>query len=209
MSDWPLPVKRAETQSPDRFIFPTNEFSIANRLWHRANFLRESELHGGTLDAIYFVSDLIRDRSGCDSDGVSLVGQAFGGKSPKLRVNKLETESERNVQSGLESMLRGVYQAIRNPRSHEKFSDSQNDANGAIILFTDYLVRVIDQAKPPFSTADIVERVFDADFVESQRYAELLVKRIPGKKHVEVFVEVFRSKETGDHGKLALFRGTS
>jgi hypothetical protein len=74
-----------------------------------------------------------------DGDGASLVGQALGGDSPRLRVNKFQTETEKNEQKGLEQILRGVYQGIRNPRSHEQFEDTQASAN-AIILFIDYLI---------------------------------------------------------------------
>jgi len=52
---------------------------------------------GAILDAIYFLSSLIREKTGLESDGVSLVGQAFGGALPKLKVNRLQTESERNT----------------------------------------------------------------------------------------------------------------
>jgi uncharacterized protein (TIGR02391 family) len=178
---------------------------LSERVWHAIQSSYENRNYtAAIMDAVYFLSDLIRERSGLDSDGVSLAGQAFGGTSPKLKINKLETESEKNIQSGIASMLRGMYQAIRNPRSHEKHSDSQNDAD-AIILFTDYLVKIIDQAKTPFTTADFLDRVFDSDFVASERYGGLLVKHIPPKKRMEVFVEVFRSKEKGDCKKLPHF----
>ncbi len=156
------------------------------------------------LDAIFFLGDVIRERTGLDCDGVALVGQAFGGKSPKLKVNKLESESERNVQQGVESMLRGLYQAIRNPRSHEKLIDSEQDAD-AIIPFVDFLLRIINQSKAPFEKKEYLGRVFDWDFVESDRYANLLVQDIPEGKRVEIFLDAFRVKETGKGKKLQFF----
>jgi len=159
---------------------------------------------GAILDAVYYLSEVIRERTGLDADGVALVGQAFGGKSPKLKINKLETESERNIQQGVESVLRGFYQAIRNPRSHEKFSDSEQDAD-SIILFVDFLLRIILQSKSPFEKQEFLDRVFDPEFMESDKYANLIVQDIPATKRVEVFIEVFRKKETGIGNKLRFF----
>ena len=100
------------------------------------------------LDAIHYLGELIREKSGIEGDGAQLIGQAFGGDNPPIKVNKLQTESERNVQKGLEQLLRGLYQAVRNPRSHEKYNDSSDDAEG-ILLFVNYLIKIISQSKSP------------------------------------------------------------
>ena len=68
-------------------------------------------------------------RSGLDGGGAGLVGQALGGDSPKLRLNPLETENDRNEQKGFEQILRGMYVGIRNPRSHETIADSKETAD--------------------------------------------------------------------------------
>jgi uncharacterized protein (TIGR02391 family) len=159
---------------------------------------------GAILDSIYFLSNLIRERTGLQSDATTLVGQAFGGKSPLLKTSKLETESEINVQKGVEQILRGIYQAIRNPRSHEKHVDEKKDAD-AIICFIGHLVKLIDHAKPPFTLTAYLDRVFDPSFVKKDRYAQLIVNEIPEKKRFDVFVEVFRRKESGDEKKLSYF----
>src|SRR3982751_2148222 len=96
---------------------------------------------GAILDSIHFLSDLIRDKSGLDSDGHVLIGNALGGQNPIVKINSLQTESERDEQRGLEFLLRGVYTGIRNPRSHEKWSDSAQIAD-ALIPFINYLTRL-------------------------------------------------------------------
>lgn len=159
------------------------------------------------LDAMHFLSDLLRERTGLESDGVALVGEAFGGSSPKLKVNALQSESDRNVQRGVEQLLRGIYQAIRNPRSHGKIYDTEDDSQ-AIILFVNYLVKLVGESKSPFSKTAFVTRVFDPDFVASERYAELLVNEIPGKKRLEVFFDVYRSKCDGKGESLKFFFAT-
>ena len=181
------------------------ETKLDSRLWQSIRGAYESRNYtGAILDAVYFLSDLIREKSGLDSDGVPLVGKAFGGKSPILKVNKLQSESERNVQRGVEQLLRGLYQAVRNPRSHEKHTDKLEDA-AAIILFINYLIGIIDKSKTPFSKSGFLKRVFDPSFVQNDRYAELLVKEIPPKQRFDVFLDVYRNKETGEGKKLKYF----
>lgn len=167
------------------------ETKLDRRLWEAIRSSAESRnFKGAVLDAIHLLTDVIRERSGLDGDGVALIGQAFGGTSPKLKVNRLQTESEINAQRGIEAILRGVYQAIRNPRSHEQHQDTERDAQ-AVILFIDYLLRVVDESRSPFSLPTFVARVIDPDFVPSERYATLLVDEIPQGKRLAVCREVF------------------
>ena len=102
------------------------------------------------LDAMHHLSNVLRTKSNVDGDGAALVSQALGGDSPKLRINRLQTETERSVQKGLEQMLRGLYLAIRNPRSHEPIEDSKESAD-AIIHFIDYLLKIIAQSEELFT----------------------------------------------------------
>jgi uncharacterized protein (TIGR02391 family) len=176
------------------------------RLWE----IIESAYHAGNytsaiLDSIHFLGELIRERSGLSSDGTALAGDAFGGINPKLKVTPLQTESDRNIQKGTEAILRGVYQSIRNPRSHEKRGDTVEDAE-AIILFINYLVRVIGKAKSPFELEAFLDRVFDTSFLPDNRYAELLVREIPASKRWDTLVAIWRLKESRGKGdKLRVF----
>jgi uncharacterized protein (TIGR02391 family) len=181
------------------------ETKLESRLWEAVRVSAEArQFTNAVLDGIHFLSDVIRERSGLEGDGASLVGQAFGGASPKLKVNRLQTESEQNVQRGVEALLRGVYQAIRNPRSHGVSQDDERDAT-AILLFLDYLLRIVDESKSPFSLPSIVTRVLDAGFVPSARYADLLVEEIPAGKRLLVCREIFVGRSGADSTKLKHF----
>jgi len=61
------------------------------------------------LDAVKVLTDLIRTKSKIDGDGATLVGQAFGGKTPLLKLNKMQKISEIDEQKGFEQILRGLY----------------------------------------------------------------------------------------------------
>jgi uncharacterized protein (TIGR02391 family) len=75
------------------------ENELEERLWLAKKGKYENrDYKGAVLDAIYFIGDLIREKAALDDDGVALIGQAFGGTNPIMKVNKMQTESDRNEQ---------------------------------------------------------------------------------------------------------------
>lgn len=181
------------------------ETRLPPELWDavRMNYEKRN-FTGAILDSFYFLSDLLRKKSGAEGDGAVLIGQALGGATPKIKLNRLQSESELNVQKGVEQMLRGFYQAVRNPRSHEKTTDTEEDAQ-VLIIFVGYVVRQIDQAKAQFSRPDFLKRVIDPDFVPQERYAKLLVDEVPNGQRLEVFLDAYRAKDTGKPEHLRHF----
>lgn len=181
------------------------ETRLPDALWEaiRSNYEKRN-FTGAILDAFYFLSELLRNKSGIEGDGHSLIGQALGGAAPKIKLNRLRTESERNVQRGMEQLLRGLYQGVRNPRSHDKIADTEGDAQ-AIIMFVGYLVNQIDKAKAQFSSPDFVRRVLDPDFVAQDRYAELLVADIPQRARLDVFLDLYRENENWKPEHMRVF----
>ncbi len=150
---------------------------------------------------MYYLTDKLREKSGLDGDGQDLVGRALGGKSPVLRVNRLQTQTEQDIQKGLEQILRGMYMAIRNPRNHEAVEDTEDTAD-AIILFINYLLGILEGAQEPFTIPGFLQRVFDRHFVQSNKYAELLVAEIPAGKRLDVLIEIYRRKREGSGSNL-------
>ena len=155
------------------------------------------------IDAIEYMSEIIREKSGLDGDGEQLFGKAFGGESPILRINKLQTVTERDIQQGLLLILIGMYKGIRNPRSHDQVKDTKNTAD-SIIYFVDYLLGIIDQSQEPFTIPNFVSRVFDKHFVQTSEYTKLLVEEIPPKKRFDVLIEIYRKKQEEYGLNLAL-----
>lgn len=168
----------------------------------------EAELYtAAVLDALHFLSDIIREKAEVDGDGVALAGQAFGGEAPKLRLNKLQTQSEKDEQKGFEQLVRGLYQGIRNPRSHERVEDGKSAAD-AIILFVNFLHDMIGKAKPAFTTEDWIELVFDPYYVSGDAdYAKLIASQVPAKKRFDAMINVYRRKSEADLDNLAQVMG--
>lgn len=166
------------------------KINIRQELWECIEKNYENESYSSAiLDAIHQLTETIRNKTGLEGDGVSLIGQAFGGNSPMIQLNKGQTESEQNVQKGMGELLRGIYTAIRNPRSHDKHIDSKSDAD-AIILFLDYLLKIIDKSKVQFEIESFLERVFDEHYVCTYEYSELLAEEIPKRQRLNIAVEV-------------------
>lgn len=181
------------------------ETEISRELWQAVRRSYESQAWSNAiLDSIHYLSDALRAKTGLQSDGTTLVGQALGGKTPKLRLNRLQTESETNVQAGVEQLLRGLYQAVRNPRSHERLEDTQVDAD-TLIVFVGYLLKLIGHARSAFSVDECVGRIVEENFVPSDRYAALLVEEIPTRQLLQVALTVYQRKSEGNSPQLRYF----
>ena len=150
------------------------------------------------------VTDVLRDKSGLDGDGDSLVTQALGfspQRQPKIKANKLQTQTERDVQKGLMLVLQGMYALIRNPRSHETVDDDQHTAD-TIVLFIDYLLEYLGRSQQSFTVQWFLDRVTDAYFVQDPEYVTGIVDMIPAQKAGDTLIEVFRiryAKQTTNH----------
>jgi uncharacterized protein (TIGR02391 family) len=184
------------------------ETHISDQLWDAIGAAYQAgNFSHAVLEALHFVTETLRQKSGIDADGVQLVGQALGGDNPKLRINAFQTETEKNTQRGIEQILRGIYTGIRNPRSHEQFKDPQADAD-AIILFVDYILRILDASKEVFTIDSFLQSLNDPEFVESERYAELLVAEIPTNRRGDALASIFENRQTIGIPKLRFVVGS-
>jgi uncharacterized protein (TIGR02391 family) len=74
----------------------------------------------GVLKAVHALRRLVGEKSGLtEPDDASLMGKAFGGDDPCVRVADLATETGRNIQRGTTHLTQGIVARIRNPLTHE------------------------------------------------------------------------------------------
>ncbi len=178
---------------------------ISSDLWNAVRRSYDAQAWSNAiLDAVHHFSDAVRLKSGLQSDGTALAGQAFGGKDPKIKLNRLATESEKNIQAGIEQLVRGLYQAIRNPRSHERFEDSQKDCD-SIIIFIEYLMGVIGHAKAAFSIDNVLSRINDESFVPNKRYADLILAEVPKNKRMDTLIAAFEQRDSRNASRQKFF----
>lgn len=74
------------------------------------------------LEAAKSVFDKLRDRTGLTGDGATLGDAALAlgrSGSPRLAINDLATQTERDEQTGLASVIKGLAAMYRNPVAHD------------------------------------------------------------------------------------------
>lgn len=88
------------------------------------------------------LNECVRAASGSVEDGDGLMTSVFSEKAPKLRINKLKSQSDRSEQRGHMLMCQGVVAAWRNPRAHSSEYDDHPDTTIAMLEHIQQLMRV-------------------------------------------------------------------
>ena len=146
-------------------------------------------------DAVYHVSEVLREKSGLvDKDGSKLVEAALMGSNPAIVIGKNETTTEKDFQQGIAFSFKGIMLAIRNPLSLEKTEHSREDAE-AIIFYINYLLNQVDHSGGHTKIESITSLLYDEDMPSSEEYADLLLKEVPIKKRYDLLVELFNNRE--------------
>lgn len=83
--------------------------------------LKKANFHA-CLEATKSIFDRLRSLTGASGDGAALVDEALAlGKSgvPMLAINSLRTQTEKDEQTGLSSLIKGLNSLYRNPTAHD------------------------------------------------------------------------------------------
>jgi uncharacterized protein (TIGR02391 family) len=118
----------------------------------RAELLQQNYFHA-VLEASKSVADKLRTLTGVTagsaSDGARLVDTTcFPAASPQVRFNDLATEWERSEQTGIATLMKGVFSTFRNPAAHAPrvaWATSRSDALDMLTLAS-MLHRRLDKA---------------------------------------------------------------
>lgn len=105
------------------------------------------------LEATKSLAEEIRTKTGLDSDGTTLVAEAFDfkrGALPRLAWNTLQTDTDRSEHRGLTHLCKGVVGAFRNPTAHEqKISWEVTEAEALdVCSLVSLLLRRLEGATP-------------------------------------------------------------
>ncbi len=99
--------------------------------------LLAEDCFNAVLEATKGLAERLRGLTGLDVDGYKLVDAALLGKDPMLALNSGRTETERNEQVGVASLMKGCFSAFRNPTAHEpKVSWHVSEADALDVLST-------------------------------------------------------------------------
>ncbi len=159
-----------------------NVLKIREDLWDCIKVKYDDEHYTNViLDSINFLGAVIREKADSTLDGKDLAQTVFSPNNPKIQLNNLATQTDKSIQKGMMDSVSGLYQLIRNPRSHGIIQDTKQDAV-ALVKYIDFLLRQIETAKTEFTVEQFGLRIFDRNFVDTKRYAELLAAEIPKNK---------------------------
>jgi uncharacterized protein (TIGR02391 family) len=115
----------------------------------RAELTQQNYFHA-VLEASKSVAQKLRDLSGEDGDGATLVDAACSLTStPVIAFNSLETEWERSEHKGLATLLKGLFGTFRNPSAHAPrvlWATTRSEALDMMTLAS-MLHRRLDEAK--------------------------------------------------------------
>jgi uncharacterized protein (TIGR02391 family) len=114
----------------------------------RVELLQQNYFHA-VLEAAKSVADKLRNLGGVTGDGSSLVDAACSLSSgPRIAFNSLATEWERSEQTGIATLLKGLFSTFRNPAAHAPrvaWATSRKDALDMLTLAS-MLHRRLDEA---------------------------------------------------------------
>jgi uncharacterized protein (TIGR02391 family) len=96
--------------------------------------------------AVKALNECVRERSGSTEDGDSLMTSVFSEKKPKLRVNRMRTDSDRSEQRGHMMMCQGVVAAWRNPRAHSSQFEDSPEKTLMMLEHIQHLIEVTNRA---------------------------------------------------------------
>ena len=141
-------LSEAEARA-DRLRSALKARSVEAEVLHfcRAELLQDNYFHA-VLEATKSVAATIRARTSLQEDGSELVRNAFGGQSPRLRINHFVTPTEEGEHRGFANLLTGFFGTFRNPVAHApkvEWTVSEQDALDLLSLAS-YIIRRVNAA---------------------------------------------------------------
>ena len=100
-------------------------------------------------EAYKCLNNYIKRRSRLSQDGAALMRSVFSPKKPQLKLNKLNSHSQHDEQTGYMDIYAGCMTGIRNPRAHEHRMRDAPDEALDLLAWADHLMRKAKQATRP------------------------------------------------------------
>ncbi len=158
-------------------------------------------------DALLYLCSEIRKKSDLlDNDGVDLINKAFSEKKPLIKINKLETENDKNIHRGICDLSKGLIEYFRNPMSHTKKNYNKDVTDAVLILLDQVILKEINESKNINSVDEWYEEIKGPLCPNSKKYAEVLLSKIPKNKRFDLLVMLYRNRKDIEGDKNAIIK---
>ncbi|MDP3879361.1 MAG: TIGR02391 family protein [Dehalococcoidales bacterium] len=105
------------TESPIQ-LFDAMQFH--SKVIEASRSLFESKHYAQAIfEAFKAVNNLVKEKSGKSQDGKDLMAKVFNESAPVIKLNDLETQSNKDEQEGFKFLFMGAMVGIRNPKAHD------------------------------------------------------------------------------------------
>jgi uncharacterized protein (TIGR02391 family) len=106
------------------------------------------------FEAFKAVEIRVGELIGSEQTGMPLMGDAFGGQDPLLRLNELANRIDWDEQAGYAQIFKGAMQGVRNPKAHGPFEELNERRALDYLGFASLLMRRLDDAEIRSSKVD-------------------------------------------------------
>lgn len=109
--------------------------------------VRENYFHS-VFEGVKSIAQRLRDLTGVHADGNALADVVFSTSNPLIKINPLQTDTERSEHLGLASIIKGLFGIIRNPTAHTpkiKFVINETEALD-IMTIVSFVHKKLDKA---------------------------------------------------------------
>lgn len=139
-------AKLKARESEDERLFDVRRYH-PEIIRHSRKLFSQGRYFQAVFEACKAFNKAIEGKAQIGKTGSDLMAAAFSTKGP-LKLNALETDTDRNEQEGVMHLCIGVMRAVRNPEAHEPELDwpmGQEDALDVLALLS-FLYRKADKA---------------------------------------------------------------
>lgn len=111
-----------------------------------AGLFQDGHYAEAILRAFIAVEVAVRERSGLDLSGTTLVNHAMGTPTPVLTMTAEQGQTGRDEQNGMRSLFAGAMLGIRNPKAHGLVDQADEPRAFEYLAFASLLMRRLDDA---------------------------------------------------------------
>ena len=166
---------------------------------------KDSHYAQAILETFKTVNNFVKEKSGRQEwNGKNLMAKVFRKGNPIIRLNKLETISDKDEQEGFMFLFMSAMVGIRNPKAHDNIIQTDPYKTLEYLSFASLLAKKVDEGKLVHSLTDrqkkIIEYISEKGKITTRETKKAL--RVPDRtaiKELQKLVElkIIQSKGEG------------